>query len=108
MPALVTQFTRGLGASEEDLKFVNLHTMREDAETSAWLTTADDNPYQQVSGCYSALFILDSLPVTVVHVTSGAKFCMTSGQALKEIEACAHRKLKGERARGLSISQDRF
>jgi hypothetical protein len=49
MPALVTQFVKGLGANEEDLKFINLHTMREDAETSAWLTTADDNPYQHVS-----------------------------------------------------------
>ncbi len=39
---------KGLGASEEDLKFINMHTMREDAETSAWLTTADDNPYQLV------------------------------------------------------------
>jgi hypothetical protein len=47
-PALVTQFVKGLGASEEDLKFINMHTMREDAETSAWLTTADDNPYQLV------------------------------------------------------------
>ncbi len=44
----MTQFVKGLGANEEDLKFVNMHTMREDAETSAWLTTADDNPYQLV------------------------------------------------------------
>jgi hypothetical protein len=29
-------------------------------------------------------------------------------QALKAIEESAHRRLKGERARGLSISQDRF
>jgi len=47
-PALVTQFVRGLGANEEDLFFVNLHTMREDVATSAWITTADENPYQQV------------------------------------------------------------
>jgi hypothetical protein len=47
-PALVTQFVKGLGANEEDLKFINMHSMREDAETSAWLTTADDNPYQLV------------------------------------------------------------
>jgi hypothetical protein len=29
-------------------------------------------------------------------------------QALKAIDVSAHRKLKGERARGSSISQDRF
>ena len=70
MPALVTQFTKGLGANEEDLRFVNLHTMREDAETSAWLTTPDDNPYQQVSARCVALILRDVAPGIVPHASS--------------------------------------
>ena len=75
--------------------------MREDVATSAWITTADDNPFQQVcEQCDACLLLLAA--------RSLRHLCLIVAQALKAIDTSAHRRLKGERARGSSVSQDRF
>jgi hypothetical protein len=50
-----------------------MHTMREDAETSAWLTTADDNPYQQVNGPMGQFLCFDNLPLLLFIVFIGSE-----------------------------------